>query len=255
MSAPGGPAMADRSAGTCDRVVVSGDADYQPLSWFDGKELRGAAEAIVGAALDRIGLPFEIRYVGPFKRTLAAAETGEVDVIAELKKTPEREVFLAFPSTAIFVNPVAVFTRRNRNLNLPRREDLVGLRGGIVLANLFGGDLDAFLQQRLSIEEVPRLDLGLKMVELGRLDYFITGYYPGMSYLIDQGWEASYAVQRPFLTATDNFVGIARMSRCFAELGALDATLAKMARDGEIQRLFDAATVDWRRHADVAASN
>ena len=214
-----GPARADAPAGACDRVIVSGDADYQPLSWFDGNQLRGAAETIVGAALDRIGLPFEIRYVGPFKRVLAAAESGEVDVIAELKKTPEREAFLAFPSTAIFVNPVAVFTHRSRNLRLPRREDLVGLRGGIVLANQFGGDIDAYLQQ-LSIEEVPRLDLGLKMVEMDRLDYFVTSYYPGMTYLLDRGWEAAYTVQRPFLIATENFVGISRMSRCSGEDGA-----------------------------------
>jgi len=113
-----GSARADEAAGTCDQVVVSGDADYQPLSWFDGKEMQGAAEAIVGAALRQLGLPYEIRYAGPFKRELAAAETGEIDIVAELKKTPEREAYLAFPTTPIFVNPVAVFTHRGRNLTL-----------------------------------------------------------------------------------------------------------------------------------------
>lgn len=244
---PGDDALAQ---GPCDRVIVSGDADYQPLSWFDGKEMRGAAEAIVGAALTRLGLPYEIRYVGPFKRVLAAAELGDIDIVAELKKAPDREVFLAFPPTPIFVNPVAVFTHRSRNLKLRKREDLVGLRGGIVFANRFGGGLDGFLAERLSVEEVPRLDLGLKMVELDRLDYFITGYYPGMTYLLDRGWETTYTAQRPFIVATDNFVGIARRSRCFAQLAGLDAALAEMERDGEIDRLFNDATEAWRRRAE-----
>ena len=247
-----GSARADEAAGTCDQVVVSGDADYQPLSWFDGKEMQGAAEAIVGAALRQLGLPYEIRYAGPFKRVLAAAETGEIDIVAELKKTPEREAYLAFPTTPIFVNPVAVFTHRGRNLTLPKREALVGLRGGIVFANQFGGGLDEFLAQRLSIEEVPRLDLGLKMLELDRLDYFITGYYPGMTYLLDQGLEGSYVVQRPFVVATDNFVGISRRSRCFARLEGLDAVLARMKRDGELDRIFNAATEVWRSRAAKA---
>lgn len=166
------------AADGCDRVVVSGDADYQPLSWYDGDKMRGAAEAIVGAALDRIGVPYEIRYVGPFKRMLAAAEAGEIDVVAELKKTEERERFLLFSSTPVFVNPVAVFTHRSRNLKLPRPQDLVGLRGGMVIANQFGGELDRLVREELTIEEVPRLDLGLGMVEADHLDYFITSYYP-----------------------------------------------------------------------------
>jgi len=249
-ASPVGHGRAAPSGGQCDRVVVSGDADYQPLSWFDGERMRGAAETIVAAALDHVGVPFEIRYDGPFKRVLSDAESGDVDVVAELKKTEERERFLAFPSTAIFVNPVAIFTRRGRNLTLARREDLIGLRGGMVIANRFGGDFDQFARERLAIEEVPRLDLGLKMLGVDRLDYFIASYYPGMTYLLDQGREASFTVQRPYVVATENFVGISRRSRCFTELGALDATLAQMARDGEIERLFNTATEVWRSRAE-----
>ncbi len=242
-------AAAESPGGPCGRIVVSGDADYQPLSWFDGKDMRGAAETIVAAALTHMNLPFELREDGPFKRVLADAETGDVDIVAELKKTPEREVFLRFSSTPLFVNPVAVFTHRNRNLELPRREDLIGLRGGIVIANQFGGGLDEFLAQRLTVEELPRLELGLKMLELDRLDYFITSYYPGMSYLIERGWTTTYTIQRPYIAATENYVGISRQSRCAAELGSFDGTLATMAQDGEIERLFDAATKSWRAKA------
>jgi len=237
------------AADSCDRVVVSGDADYQPLSWYDGDKMRGAAEAIVGAALDRIGVPYEVRYVGPFKRMLAAAEAGEIDVVAELKKTEERERFMLFSSTPIFVNPVAVFTHRNRDLKLSRPQDLIGLHGGMVIANQFGGDLDRLVKEELTIEEVPRLDLGLGMVEADHLDYFITSYYPGMTYLLDHGWEQIYTIQRPYLVATDNFIGISRRSACVDRLAPLDAALAKMAKSGEIKRLFDGATEVWRHRA------
>lgn len=242
------PARAE-DAGTCERVVVSGDADYQPLSWFDGEKMQGAAETIVSAALDHLHVPYEIRYVGPFKRMLAEAEAGEIDVVAELKKTEERQNFLEFSSTPIFVNPVAIFTHRLRNLNLPRMQDLVGLRGGMVIANQFGGDLDRMVQHELTIEEVPRLDLGLGMLRADRLDYFITSYYPGMSYLLDQGLTSIFTVQRPFPVATDNFVGLSRKSRCLTRLAPLDGELARMAMTGELKRLFDGATEDWRQRA------
>jgi polar amino acid transport system substrate-binding protein len=242
--------IAEAQSGRCDEVIVSGDPDYEPVSWYDGTQLRGAAEAIVARALDRAGIPFEFRYGGPFKRGLAAAEMGGIDIVAELKRTPEREEFLDFPATSIFTNPVAVFTRRDRNLTIHRREDLVGLEGGIILDNRFGGGLDEDLAKNLAIEELQSLDRGLNVVEANHLHYFMTSYYPGMSYLQNRHQAGMFTVEQPYLVIAEDFVGVSKKSPCLSGLGALDGVLAKMRQEGEIARLFDSATEVRRQQID-----
>ncbi len=76
------PAAGDPPA--CRSVVVTGDPDYPPFSWSDEGKLRGAAVTVVTSALDRIGLPYEVRDVGPFTRVLYEAAEGRADVVVEL---------------------------------------------------------------------------------------------------------------------------------------------------------------------------
>ena len=80
---------------------------------------------------------------------MALAERGELDMVATLKKTPERKVFLAYPSAPVLSNPVAVFTLRSRPLDFNDKTDLIGLRGGVTRGNLFGNGVDELLKGKL----------------------------------------------------------------------------------------------------------
>ncbi len=70
------------AAEQCNRLVISGDPDYPPLVWFDGQTMRGSTIEIAAAVARRVGLAYDIRYVGPFPRVLLAAHKGEVDLIS-----------------------------------------------------------------------------------------------------------------------------------------------------------------------------
>jgi polar amino acid transport system substrate-binding protein len=76
----------------CARLVLAADPDYPPLHWYDGTNMQGASIAIAKRVLDDLKIPFEVRYLGPFPRVMAAAERGDIDMVATLKKTPEREL-------------------------------------------------------------------------------------------------------------------------------------------------------------------
>ncbi len=221
----------------CERVIVSADPEFPPFAWYDGQILRGASVDIAIQVLDRLRLPYEIRYVGPFPRVLQAARDGTIDLITELKNTPERMDYLAFPSTPIFVNPVAVFTRHDSNLVYRNWEDLIGRRGAITLANKFGGGFDEFLERELTIERPPRIELGFAMLAQQRIDYFVTSYYPGLGYMIDSGREAEFVARQPYVTASDNFIGLSRASPCIARLNDIDRVLAELVESGEVQRI------------------
>ena len=234
------------TAEPCERLVISGDPEYPPLVWFDGQTMRGTSIEIATAVAQRLGLPYDIRYAGPFPRVLLAARNGEIDLISEMKDTPERRAYVAFPRTPIFVNPIAVFTRRDRPILFTRWDDLIGLRGGITLANKFGGGFDEFLAQRLTIEWAPRLESGFAMLAKDRIDYFITGYYPGLAYLIEAGEEAGFEALEPYVTASNNFIGMSKKSSCIGRLADIDAALAELVRSGKVQRILESGFDSWR---------
>jgi len=230
----------------CERLVISGDPEYPPLVWFDGQTMRGTTIEIAAAVARRLDLPYDIRYVGPFPRVLLAARNGEIDVISEMKDTPERRDYIAFPGTPIFVNPIAVFARRDHPIAFTTWNDLIGRRGGITLANKFGGGFDEFLAQHLTIEDAPRLESGFAMLAKDRIDYFVTGYYPGLAYLIRANEESKFVALDPYVTASDNFIGLAKKSRCIGRLGDIDAALAAMVRSGDVQRIVQTGFESWR---------
>ena len=101
----------------CKRLVIAADPAYPPLHWYDGSTMQGASIAIAKRVLDDLKVPYEVRYLGPLPRVLAAAQRGDIDMVATLKKTPEREAFLLYPNAPALSNPVAVFTARDRPID------------------------------------------------------------------------------------------------------------------------------------------
>jgi polar amino acid transport system substrate-binding protein len=230
------PQAADRA---CGKVVLSGDPDYPPFSWYDGRAMRGAAIEIAQKALDHAGIAYEVRYVGPFNRVLQAAKTGSIDLIAELKDTPERRAYLAYSGVAIFNNPVAVFVRGDSKIAFHQWKDLAGLHGGMTLGNKFGGGFDDYLAQSLTVESANSIASNFAKLELGRIDYFVNSYYPALHYLESEHKEAQFKPLHPFVTSSSNFAAWAKGSPCIGYLVELDRILSGMVKSGEAKRTLE----------------
>jgi polar amino acid transport system substrate-binding protein len=232
----------------CNRVVLTSDPAYPPMHWYDGETLQGASIEIAKRVLDDLKIPYEVRYVGPFPRVIALAERGEVDMIATLKKTPERETFLLYPATPALSNPVSVFSFRERSFEFKGRQDLVGHRGGITRGNLFGNGLDDFLKEKLAVEEANSPEGNFNKLAMGRIDYFITGYFTGMAFLLKRGDEERFVAHTPFLTDTPNYVVLTRNGKCADKLEQVEARLAILKRTGVLEELTRKSLQKWKAH-------
>ncbi len=221
----------------CARLVLAADPAYPPLHWYDGATMQGASIAIAKRVLEDLKVPYEVRYLGPLPRVLAAAQRGDIDMVATLKKTPEREQFLLYPSTPALSNPVAVFTSRERPIAFKSRADLVGLKGGITRGNVFGYGFDEFMRQNLSIEEAGNPEHNFSKLSLGRIDYFITGYYAGLAYLQQREDQDRFAANFPFLVDTPNYLTLTRRGQCANLLPAINERLLKLAKGGVLDEL------------------
>jgi polar amino acid transport system substrate-binding protein len=216
------------------------------MHWYDGETLQGASIEIAKRVLDDLKIAYEVRYVGPFPRVIALAERGDVDMIATLKKTPEREAFLLYPATPALSNPVAVFSFREHSFEFKRRQDLIGRRGGITRGNLFGNGLDEYLKENLNVEEANNPEGNFNKLALGRIDYFITGYFTGMAFLLKRGDEERFVAHSPFLTDTPNYVVLTRNGKCAAKLEQVEARLALMKKTGVLEELIRKSFQKWK---------
>ena len=235
----------------CSKLIVTADPAYPPMHWYDGEHLQGASIEIAKRVLDELKIPYEVRYVGPFARLVKLAERGEVDMVATLKKTPEREQFLLFTKTPALSNPVAVFQSREHPFPFQGRGDLIGRKGGITRGNMFGDDFDSFLSTKLNVEPADNPESNFNKLKLGRIDYFITGYYVGMAYLLKRGDEQRFIPTSPYVVDTPNYLALTQKGNCSDKLDAIDAKLAQLTKSGVIDELVKLSFARWKAHPTV----
>ncbi|HEY4081095.1 MAG TPA: transporter substrate-binding domain-containing protein [Burkholderiaceae bacterium] len=241
-------AAAAAAPAECRKVVVSADPEFPPYAWFDGKTLRGASVDVVLTILRGMDLPYELRYAGPFARLLRFAETGEVDIITELKRNAEREAFLAFSDTAIFSNPTSVFMRAGETIkNFHGREDLRKRHGGVTRATRFGNGLDEYVAHSLDVEDGPGIQENFLKLKARRIDYFISPHFPAETYLVTSGQEDKYTVLKPFVAVAPVFVGWSKKSACIGRLAEFDARLKHYVSVMDSPRLIQSNFADWRK--------
>jgi len=212
----------------CDKVIVSADPDYPPLHWYDGRRLQGPSIELATRVLSDLQIPFEVRYVGPWKRVLANAAAGQVDLVATLKVQPERERYLEFVRTPAFPNPVAVFVPRQRPFVFSSWGDLKSRKGGIALGNRFGPDFEQFAASHLRLEEAGNAETNFRKLGAGRIDYFITGLFTGETYLAKHRLGERFVAMRPFVTEDKNYFAFSRSSPCQKYHDAFETRLKEL---------------------------
>lgn len=230
----------------CTRLVIAADPAYPPMHWFDGENMQGASVEIAKRVLDDLKIPYLVQFFGPFPRIMKMAENGEVDMVTTLKKTPEREQFLLYPKTPALSNPVAVFQSRQRPFKFQDRADLVGLKGGITRGNKFGDDFDDYIKNSLAVEEANNPESNFSKLAAGHIDYFITGYFAGMAYLLKRGDEDQFLAKTPYVVDTPNYLALTRRGRCADKLDAIDAKLAQLKKSGMLDEIARQSFQKWK---------
>lgn len=244
--APAAPLHAAAPPAACPKVVLGAGPDYPPLHWYDGATLRGASVQLAQKIFADMGVPVELRYVGPFPRLMANAQHGQVDVVATLKRTPEREAFLTFTTVPAFANPVSVFVARRRGFHYAGWDDLIGHTGGIATGTRFGEPFDTFLAQKLHIETSSSLESNFRKLAVGRIDYLITGYYNGVAYLEGHRQQEQFIALQPPVNQSENHIAFYSKGPCMVHFKEFDRRLALLVKSGAPERMIQSALQEWR---------
>ena len=216
------------------RVAMS---HWPPAKIVEDGRFDGTDFVMLEELARRVGATLE--YVEcPWRRCLLMLETGEVDLISSLTRSPERERYLQF------IEPpyrngydISFYTR---GADLGRYEDLRGLTIGHIRGSAYFDRLDQ--DRSLTKFAVTREDQLLEMLSRGRLDV-VVGIGHNLDYLI-QRRNLSKLIRRTALvipTAAPTYIALSRKSAGLSlapKLGQAILTMKRARRFEIIEREF-----------------
>ncbi len=154
-----------------EELIVALD-DSPPWTIINKKPYRGIDVDIINMLAADLSLT--VNFVTcPFKLCLALMESGDVDLMPGLLKTPAREKYMVFIKPAYFYDPPKIFYLNKENpKQIHRYEDLkdltIGVNRGVSYFEKF--DNDKALKKFIVTKELQLL----KLLKIGRIDTFIS---------------------------------------------------------------------------------
>ncbi len=214
---------------------------YPPYDWStDGKTYQGAVVMLM-SQFKISGVQF-LPEVLPWRRAQEMARDGSLDLLVNIRDTPEREGWLVFAHNPTFPNPIAVFMRKTDALpSTWTWNDLILLRGGIAAGDQFGSPFDEFLSSHLRVETAPTVVQNFMKLKMKHIDYYVTGLYLG-EYWMKTTQQSSYFVTlSPPVSHQDITLAFSKKSPYLDLLPLLDQKLAELQREGSLTEFLRAA--------------
>jgi polar amino acid transport system substrate-binding protein len=151
--------------------------DYPPELFFDGAKCSGVVPDLITDIFDELG--HEIEWIkAPWARSIAEAQTGDVDILIRHSMTKERELFLLPVVYSHEVRQISFFKSPNFNEKVTSYEHLKSARIGVIRGNFYSPnfselDTDNFTQVTQTVQLI-------KMLQWDRVDLVVTSQSHGI---------------------------------------------------------------------------
>ena len=238
--------LGNAQAQICEKVIYTAHPNYPPYQWRQDDKIVGASSDVMALIFEELNIPFESRYVGPWVRVLANAKAGSVDMVLALKKVPERQQYMTFTDSPFYQNPMAVFTVTSNKADYNQWQDLINKRIIVNRGDRYGEKFDAFIHQNLNPIPIDSVKSSFRMLLADRADYYITGLYPGRSYLATVGLDKLFNAQKPYINNGFIHHGFSKKSPCQSLLPYINKRLAELMDDGTTARILEENLRYWK---------
>ncbi|MFZ6875648.1 substrate-binding periplasmic protein [Undibacterium sp. Di27W] len=235
----------------CKSLLATGNPEYPPYLWRDPEDenrLIGANAEWMQLLSKEIGIPIDIKYVGPWGRVQEEAKLGRVDLLAGAFFTQPRLEYMDYFYPAFRETRTVIWTRSNFNLPYKKWSDLTGKQGVTVINNSFGEEFDRYAKESLKISMVPSLEQALKMLSLSRADYLIYEEDPGLAYVAKLNISGLKTVTPP-ITNENLYLTLSHKSACNTPemRGRIAKAVYKLDKQNVMSKLITANIQLWRK--------
>nr|WP_032831599.1 transporter substrate-binding domain-containing protein [Pseudomonas sp. GM78] len=226
---------------------------YPPISWSDGKQVRGLAPSVVRQLFGQLGYEVEIVVLGNWKRCLLDAAEGRVDVVLAYS-TAQREQSMLFSTVPVLREEVALFINRQHPVKFEQLQDLAQYRGGLLFGESYGVAFDRMVAQHNNIEWVSDSRQNFGKLIRGRIDFITQERRTGELYVQNLPGAQDIVALPKALSVDYLRVAVSRRSPLSAQMPQIDAQLQRMVDAGDVQRLLDESEVIYRDMINLPAN-
>ncbi|WP_346353069.1 substrate-binding periplasmic protein [Azotosporobacter soli] len=215
---------------------------YPPYEYEANGEAVGLSVEIVREGLRRAGYTATIT-IYPWARALKMIESGDVDAIFTVWKTPEREAFIDY-SQAIATDRQLITVKKESAITFDGDlSKLSQYRIGVINGFSYGAPFDAAVKEgTIKVEEAVEVENNIEKLLSDRIDIYVEGEYVILHELKKAGKMYRVKSLRPAVNETDVYLGFAKKRELGAVRDKFDAALAEMKKDGTQQRIIDSYT-------------
>ncbi len=238
-------ALAGTTATAAERIRYCDYPVYPPISWSDGKQVRGLAPSVVKNLFGQLGYEVEIVVLGNWKRCLLDAAEGRVDVVLAYS-TAQREQSMRFSTVPVLREEVAVFVNRKHPVKFERLEDLGNYRGGLLFGESYGLDFDRFVARHGNIEWVSDSRQNFGKLIRGRIDFITHERRTGQLFAEYLPGAADIEALPNSLSVDYLRIAVSRRSALAERMPDIDAELQRMVDAGEIDRWLNESEATYR---------
>jgi polar amino acid transport system substrate-binding protein len=214
--------------GPCNELKVGGAATMFPITYVDphSKKPEGKGYQLARQLGEHLGIPVKLKSNYPWPRMMAMAREGELDIIAGLAFTPEREEFLYF-TKPFYQTMLYVFAHRNTEIDIDRPEDLLSYKRVEVRGHSEGeGELDKLLMPTTMF--VNERNQVIELILSGRADYYLATQKIESPQTKKKHSEMSEIKQLPLpIKSLKAMIGVSKASPCVVHLEKINQFINK----------------------------
>ncbi|MGE8150266.1 substrate-binding periplasmic protein [Pseudomonas vancouverensis] len=242
-----GNATANEVVRYCDYPV------YPPVSWSDGKQVRGLAPSVVKNLFGQLGYDVEVVVLGNWKRCLLDAAEGRVDVVLAYS-SEQRQQSMLFSTVPVLREEVALFVNRQHPVTFDRLDDLARYRGGLLFGESYGVDFDRMVAKNNNIEWVSDSHQNFGKLIRGRIDFITQERRTGQLYVENLPGGKDIVALPKALSVDYLRVAVSRRSPLANRMPEIDAGLQRMVDGGDIERWLNESEVTYRDMINLPAN-
>jgi polar amino acid transport system substrate-binding protein len=219
-----------------DKLIFSAYSDAPPNFWVKDGKLIGVGPELVETIFVELGVPVESK-IYPWKRLLMLAEQGDVDIVAGLYFTQERAEYLEYIKPHYMSTEVVVIVAKGKAFPFKKWDDLIGLKGGSLVGDSFGGEFDKFKTEKLNFEEVGTLIQGFEMLTKGRIDYMPMSRAKAEIQARKIGFRGDVEILPVPIKSEKLYMGISKKSPFLKYLPQINQRLKQLTEQGVYEKL------------------
>ncbi|RRJ84298.1 transporter substrate-binding domain-containing protein [Aestuariirhabdus litorea] len=229
----------------CSQVTIAGHPNLPPVVWGDYLSTLGSAPELVSEMLAEQGISVHSDFKGGNNRVMRDFKLGKFDINPAMARTPEAESYTVFVEPPIYTQSYIVITRRRSNLEITDWSQLRKLKGVASKDTYLGARFEAFAEAELDLLRIQNAQQGLKMLNVGRVDYAIYPQIQDDLFVSLLDMEGVFEKMPVDIASFELYIGISRASLCDFPLQQMSEWLSHSQHSGHAAHVMNDNLYKW----------